>query len=113
MTKRLISALSMLAATALTAPLAHATSSVPSGTVTSIGLQPGSTFAIVNVSNATGSAPCGTLGNYSFDVSTAQGKAILSTLEGAQLGGKRVGLGGSATCQAGAEALGIITVFTN
>ena len=65
MTKKLLSALSMFAAIAFIAPLAHATSSVSSGTVTSIGMQPGSAFAVVAVSNATGSAPCGALGNYS------------------------------------------------
>jgi hypothetical protein len=123
MIKRLISALSMLAAIAFIVPLAHATSTVSSGTVISIGLQPGTNYAIVAVTNATGAAPpnnpptnpCAPIGNYSIDITTAQGKAILSVLEGAQLGGKKVGIGGSANnaCTGGAEVLGIVTVFTN
>jgi hypothetical protein len=113
MTKRIISALSLFAATAFIAPFAHASSVPGNGTVTAIGTTSSSVFATVSVTNATGSVPCGTLGTYSIDTSTAQGKAMLSTLEGAQLAGKRVGLGGSGTCVGGAEGLAIITVFTN
>jgi hypothetical protein len=113
MIKKLISALTLLASTAVIAPFAHASSVPGNGVVTAIGTSSSSVFATVTITNATGSVPCGTLGTYSIDTSTAQGKAMLSTLEGAQLAGKRVGLGGTGTCVGGAEGLGIITVFTN
>jgi len=94
--------------------LSHASSVPGNGTVVSISVA-NSNFATVSITNATGSAPgaCPTLGAYGIDISTAQGKAMLSALDGAQLSGKRLGVGGSTTCTGGAETLGLLTVFTN
>jgi hypothetical protein len=88
------------------------------GQITSLAIL-GTTYGQVIITNPVGTSTCTSpAGQYTFDISTNKGKAFLSLLEGAQLAGKTVGVGGDGTCvtvQAGLtiENLSILTVFTN
>jgi len=114
MTKKIVSAV-VLGATLLTATLASAGGAT--GVINSVTIV--NSYGVVTVTNPTGSAPaCHNQGNgqYAFDISTAKGKAYLSAIEGAQLAGKTVGVGGGTACltiQTGqaVQTLDIITVF--
>jgi len=119
MSSRVVKVIATLATGALlllsSPPAAKASGAT--GQIVSIAIL-GTNFAMVTVTNPTGTSICTSpAGIFAFDISTAKGKALLSVLEGAQLAGKTVGIGGEAclTVQAGltAETLGIVTVFTN
>jgi hypothetical protein len=93
-------------------------SSGATGQITSLAIL-GVSYGQVVVTNPVGTSPCTSpAGQYAFDITTNKGKALLSLLEGAQLAGKTVGIGGDGTCLAvqqglTIENLSIITVFTN
>lgn len=106
-----------LAATLLTAGIASAAGGA-TGVITGVAIL-GTQYAMVTVTNPVGTAPAchnGANGQYAFDISTAKGKAYLSAIEGAQIAGRTVGVGGGNSCltvQSGTvvQTLDIITVF--
>jgi len=97
------------------------------GTITNIQVNSALNNVIVTFTGVTGGRPsCHNAGSFyassfSFDITEATGKAMLSLLEGAQLAGKVVGFGGIGVCfyldppanTIGVEALGIATINTN
>ena len=78
-------------------------------------------FAAVTITNASAGPSChtGGAGQYAIDITTSSGKAMLSAIEGAQIAGRSVGIGGSSsptgcfTMQPGlaVQQLSIITVY--
>lgn len=89
---------SLILSTLLTAGIASAQGA--NGVVTSIQVL-GTQYATFVITNPAGSAPAchnGVAGQFSMDISTAKGKAMLSALEGAEIAGRTVGVGGLTTC---------------
>jgi hypothetical protein len=115
---RTLAAIAGLSLVLLLAPRAQA-SSVNSSYVFALAVTNDQfAYLSVAVSAVAGSNPCsgGTLGTYGIDLGTTAGRAQLSLLEGAQLAGKKIGIGGapaSVSCTGGQETLGIVTIFTN
>jgi hypothetical protein len=116
MRKRVLS--SIIAAFMLLGAGAASAQGGATGVITGVMLL-GTQYAAVTVTNPVGTAPTchnGAAGQYAFDISTALGKAMLSAIEGAQIAGRTVGVGGGTGCltvQSGTsiQTLNIITVF--
>jgi hypothetical protein len=105
------------AAVAVVAPAATATSGT--NTISDITIE-GTQFARLALNGgAIGGRPaCHNAAftvHYQWDITTAKGKAMLTTAQAAQLAGKRVSATGGATCTAGAftiETLQTLTIWT-
>ena len=74
------------------------------GTVTQLSVlsSTSGTYGKVKISNYSGTPPGCHISNhdgeFAFDLQTDKGKALLSLLQGALLGGKTVGIGGASSC---------------
>jgi hypothetical protein len=110
--KALLSILSLVAAGSVAAA-AHATS-VSNVRLVSIEVT-GTSFAILTIDTSVGGRPsCHwplAEAQYSFDVSTNKGKALLQIAQGAFLANKKIQITGGTTCVGGIEGVTAMRVY--